>query len=46
MVAGRILVRDGELLTADEAAIRAEAQEQAEALAAASPPIRCTGRWR
>ena len=33
MVAGRFLVRDGKLLTADEAAIRAEAQAQAEALA-------------
>ena len=33
MVAGRILVRDGRVLTADEAAVRAEAQEQAEALA-------------
>ena len=33
MVAGRVLVRDGKVLAADEAAIRAEAQEQAEALA-------------
>jgi 5-methylthioadenosine/S-adenosylhomocysteine deaminase len=33
MVAGRFLVRDGKLITADEAAIRTEAQEQAEALA-------------
>ena len=33
MVAGQVLVRDGEVLTADEAAIRAEAQIQAEAAA-------------
>jgi len=33
MVAGRVLVRDRQVLTADEAAIRAEAQEQAEELA-------------
>jgi 5-methylthioadenosine/S-adenosylhomocysteine deaminase len=33
MVAGRFLVRDGRVLTADEAAIRAEAQARAEALA-------------
>jgi 5-methylthioadenosine/S-adenosylhomocysteine deaminase len=33
MVAGRVLVRDGVVLTADEDAIRAEAQIQAEALA-------------
>jgi 5-methylthioadenosine/S-adenosylhomocysteine deaminase len=33
MVAGRILVREGQVLTADEAAVRAEAQAQAEALA-------------
>jgi 5-methylthioadenosine/S-adenosylhomocysteine deaminase len=33
MVAGRVLVRDAQVLTADEAAIRAEAQAQAEALA-------------
>jgi 5-methylthioadenosine/S-adenosylhomocysteine deaminase len=33
MVAGRFLVRAGKVLTADELAIRAEAQEQAEALA-------------
>jgi 5-methylthioadenosine/S-adenosylhomocysteine deaminase len=33
MVAGRFLVRDGKLLTADEAAVRAETQAQAEALA-------------
>jgi 5-methylthioadenosine/S-adenosylhomocysteine deaminase len=32
MVAGRILVRNGQVLTADEAAVRAEAQVQAEAL--------------
>ena len=31
--AGKVLVRDGEVLTADEAAIRAEAQLQAEAVA-------------
>jgi 5-methylthioadenosine/S-adenosylhomocysteine deaminase len=30
MVAGKVLVRDGEILVADEAAVRAEAQEQAE----------------
>jgi hypothetical protein len=33
MVAGKILVRDREVLTADEATIRAEAQVQAEAVA-------------
>ena len=33
MVAGRVLVRDREVLTADEAAVRAEAQAQAEAVA-------------
>ena len=33
MVAGKVLVRDGEVLTADEAAVRAEAQVQAEAVA-------------
>jgi 5-methylthioadenosine/S-adenosylhomocysteine deaminase len=33
MVAGRVLVRDGVVLTADEDAVRAEAQVQAEALA-------------
>jgi 5-methylthioadenosine/S-adenosylhomocysteine deaminase len=33
MVAGRILVRDGRVLTADEGAVRAEAQAQAQALA-------------
>jgi 5-methylthioadenosine/S-adenosylhomocysteine deaminase len=33
MVAGRILVRDGRVLTADEDGVRAEAQVQAEALA-------------
>jgi 5-methylthioadenosine/S-adenosylhomocysteine deaminase len=33
MVAGRVLMRDRQVLTADEAAIRAEAQAQAEALA-------------
>ena len=33
MVAGRVLVRDGLVLTADEAAVRAEAQFQAEAVA-------------
>jgi 5-methylthioadenosine/S-adenosylhomocysteine deaminase len=33
MVAGRVLVRDGQVLTADEAAVRAEAQAQAEAVA-------------
>ena len=30
MVAGKVLVRDGKVLTADEGAIRAEAQMQAE----------------
>ena len=33
MVAGKVLVRDGEVLIADEAAVRAEAQEQAEEVA-------------
>ena len=33
MVAGKVLVRDGEATTADEGAIRAEAQAQAEAVA-------------
>jgi len=33
MVAGQVLMRDRQVLTADEAAIRAEAQEQAEELA-------------
>ncbi len=33
MVAGVVLVRDGEALVADEAAVRAEAQEQAEEVA-------------
>ncbi len=33
MVAGKILVRDGVVLTADEEAVRAEAQAQAEAIA-------------
>ncbi len=33
MVAGKILVRDGVVITADEDAIRAEAQMQAEAVA-------------
>ena len=33
MVAGRILVRDGVVLAADEGAVRAEAQEHAEAVA-------------
>ena len=33
MVAGKVLVRDGVVLTADEAAIRAEAQMQAEEVA-------------
>ena len=33
MVAGKILMRDGEVLTADEEAVRAEAQAQAEAVA-------------
>jgi len=33
MVAGRILVRDGQVLTTDEVAVRTEAQTQAEAVA-------------
>ena len=33
MVAGKVLVQDGEVLVADEAAIRAEAQVQAEEVA-------------
>jgi len=33
MVAGRVLMRDRQVLTADEGAIRAEAQAQAEAVA-------------
>ena len=33
VVAGEVLVRDGEVLTADEAAVRAKAQEQAERVA-------------
>jgi len=33
MVAGRVLVRDGQVLTAAEAAVRAEARAQAEAVA-------------
>jgi 5-methylthioadenosine/S-adenosylhomocysteine deaminase len=33
MVAGRVLVRDGKVLVADEAAVRAEAQVQAEEVA-------------
>jgi 5-methylthioadenosine/S-adenosylhomocysteine deaminase len=33
MVAGQVLVRDGVVLTADEEAVRAEAQVQAEAVA-------------
>ena len=33
MVAGRMLMRDRQVLTADEATIRAEAQAQAEAIA-------------
>ena len=32
LVAGRVLVRDGQVLTADEAAVRTEAQVQAEAV--------------
>jgi 5-methylthioadenosine/S-adenosylhomocysteine deaminase len=35
MVAGRVLVRDGKLLTADEEAVRADAQRQAETVAQA-----------
>jgi len=33
MVAGKVLIRDGEVLVADEAAVRAEAQVQAEEVA-------------
>jgi 5-methylthioadenosine/S-adenosylhomocysteine deaminase len=33
LVAGRVLMRDGQMLAADEAAVRAEAQVQAEAVA-------------
>ena len=33
MVAGQVLVRDGEVLVADEAAVRVEAQVQAEEVA-------------
>ena len=33
MVAGKVLVRDGEVLIADEAVVRAEAQVQAEEVA-------------
>lgn len=33
MVAGKVLVQDGEVLTADERAIRAGAQAQADAVA-------------
>jgi 5-methylthioadenosine/S-adenosylhomocysteine deaminase len=42
MVAGKVIVRDGEVLTADEAAIRAEARIQAEAVAqrVAADPLR------
>ncbi len=41
MVAGKVLVRDGEVLTADEAAIRAEAQTEAEQIAShvAADPV-------
>jgi len=41
MVAGKVLMRDRRLLTADEAAVRAEAQAQAEAVArnVASDPV-------
>jgi 5-methylthioadenosine/S-adenosylhomocysteine deaminase len=33
MVAGQVLVKDSEVLTADEDAVRAEAQEHADAIA-------------
>ena len=33
LVAGKVLVRDGEVLTADEAVIRADAQAEAEQIA-------------
>jgi 5-methylthioadenosine/S-adenosylhomocysteine deaminase len=41
IVAGKVLVRDGVVLTADEHDVRAEAQHQAEALArrAAADPV-------
>ncbi len=41
MVAGQVLMRDGQILAADESAIRAEAQAQAEAVArrVAADPI-------
>jgi 5-methylthioadenosine/S-adenosylhomocysteine deaminase len=41
MVAGRVVMRDRQILTADEAAVRAEAQAQAGALAqrVAADPI-------
>jgi 5-methylthioadenosine/S-adenosylhomocysteine deaminase len=46
MVAGRVLLRDGKLLTADErpcAPMRSDRRKQLRRL---SPPIPCTERWR
>jgi len=42
MVAGMVLMRDRKILTADEDAVHAEAQEQAEAVAhcVAADPVR------
>jgi hypothetical protein len=42
MVAGKVLVREGKVLIADEAAVRAEAQVQAEAVArrVSADPVR------
>ncbi len=39
MVAGKVLVRDGEMLTADEEAIRAEALAEALAQRVAADPL-------
>jgi len=39
MVVGRVLVRDGQVLTADEAAVRAEAQAEAVAQRVAADPV-------
>jgi hypothetical protein len=44
--AGKVLVRDGKVLIADEAAVRAEAQVQRRRLRGAWPQIRCTREWR
>jgi hypothetical protein len=45
IVAGVVLVRDWMVLTADEDAIRADAQLEAEAVPSAWLPIWCTRRW-